>query len=89
MMPFRSWARPPRNLIALFLTVTLLSVIALVWLGLRLMEQDRALEAQRLQERREGAADRIVTSLEQALSASERRLANPAEWRQSRLQTMP
>ena len=36
-----------------------------MWLGLRLLEQDRALESQRLQDSRERAADLIVAALEQ------------------------
>jgi signal transduction histidine kinase len=57
--------------------VAAVSVIALVWMGARLLTQERALEAQRLQERREAAAERVVAALEQVLLAEERRLANP------------
>lgn len=46
-------------------------------MGARLLTQERALEAQRLEERREAAADRVVAALEQVLLAEERRLANP------------
>jgi signal transduction histidine kinase len=61
----------------LFVAVAAVSVIALVWMGVRLLTQERALEAQRLQERREAAADRVVAALEQVLLAEERRLTNP------------
>lgn len=61
----------------LFLAVAAVSVAALVWMGARLLTQDRALEAQQLEERREAAADRVVAALEQALLAEGRRLANP------------
>jgi signal transduction histidine kinase len=54
--------------------VAAVSVVALVWLGAQLIGQDRALEAQRLRETRESAADRIVAALEHAVSADERRL---------------
>jgi hypothetical protein len=77
MMPRRPGRLPPRKTVALFVAVAAVSVIALVWMGVRLLTQERALEAQRLQERREAAADRVVAALEQVLLAEERRLANP------------
>lgn len=61
----------------MFVAVAAVSVAALLWMGVRLLTQERALETQRLQERREAAADRVVAALEQALLAEERRLANP------------
>jgi signal transduction histidine kinase len=69
------WTRVPRNLTAAFLAVAAVSVVALIWLGVRLVAQDRALEAERLREKRESAADRVVAALDQALSADERSLA--------------
>jgi hypothetical protein len=69
------WTRVPRNLTAAFLAVAAVSVVALIWLGVRLVAQDRALETERLRERRESAADRVVAALDQALSADERSLA--------------
>jgi len=68
---------PPGRTVVLFVAVAAVSVVALVWMGARLLTQERALEAQRLQERREAAADRVVAALEQVLLAEERRLANP------------
>ena len=59
---------------ALFLAVGALLVVALIWMGMRLLQQDRALEVRRLDERREAVADRAVAALEQALLAEERRL---------------
>jgi signal transduction histidine kinase len=70
------WTRVPRNLTAAFLAVAAVSVVALIWLGVRLVAQDRALEAERLREKRESAADRVVAALDQALSADERSLAS-------------
>jgi signal transduction histidine kinase len=67
----------PRKTLGLFVVVAGVSVTALAWMGTRLISQDRALEAQRLQERRETAADRVVAALQQVLLADERRLANP------------
>jgi len=68
---------PPGRTVVLFVAVAAVSVVALIWMGARLLTQERALEAQRLQERREAAADRVVAALEQVLLAEERRLANP------------
>ncbi|MBN1940272.1 MAG: hypothetical protein JW843_11850, partial [Candidatus Aminicenantes bacterium] len=62
----------------LFLAVAALSVGALVWMGVRLIEQDRALEAQQLRERREAAADRLTAALDQIILTEEERLADPA-----------
>jgi len=76
MKLLRSRIRAPGNLTAVFLAVAGVSVFALVWLGVGIVRQDRALAAQRLDERREGAADRLVTALERALSADERLLDN-------------
>ena len=59
------------------MAVAAVSVAALLWMGVRLLTQERALETQRLQERREATADRVVAALEQALLAEERRLALP------------
>ena len=70
--------RAPGNLTAVFLAVAAVAVSALVWLGIAIVRQDRAIEVQRLDERREGAADRLVTALERALSADERLLDNLA-----------
>ena len=72
--------RPPQNLMVLFLLVMLAPAVALVLLGLRLLDQDRALEKQRLNELRESAADRVVRSLDQALAATEAQLASPQSW---------
>jgi len=75
MTPFRFGGHPSRKTAILLMNVAAVSVAALVWMGVRLMRQDRALEAQQLEDRREAAAARLVASLEQALSVEERRLA--------------
>jgi signal transduction histidine kinase len=59
----------------LFIAVAAVLVSALVWLSWRLLAQDRALENQRIQERLEGAADLIITSLDLGLSEIENRLS--------------
>ena len=80
MPQWRAWLRPPRDLMILFLLVMLAPAAALAVLGLRLLEQDRALERQRLTEQRESAADRAVMLLQQALNATEARLVSPKGW---------
>lgn len=67
-----------RGTTILFLSVAAVSVGALVWMGVRLIEQDRALEAQQLRERREAAADRLTAALNQIILTEEERLAEPA-----------
>ncbi len=64
----------PGKMTALFLVVGAVTAVALAWMGVRLLEQDRALETQRLEERRDAVADRVVAGLEQALLAEERGL---------------
>jgi len=73
--PLRSWFRSPYGLLAAFLLLTLGPSVGLVWLGWRLLDQDRALENQRIDERRERAADQVVASLQRALQTSELDLA--------------
>ena len=57
-----------RRIIAVFVAITCVPAATVLWLGWRLLEQDRRLEAQQKQERREQAADRAVRSLQAALS---------------------
>jgi signal transduction histidine kinase len=75
MSSLRSRGHPSRRTSILFLGVAAVAVAALVWMGARLLQQDRALETQQLRERREAAADRLIIALEQVLSIEERRLA--------------
>lgn len=65
------WFRPPRYLLTLFLTIMLVLAATLGWLSWRLLEQDRALESQRTQERLDNAADLIAASLLRKFSESE------------------
>ena len=76
-MRFREWLRPPRQLLTIFLAMMLASASALTWLGWRILEQDRMVEAQRSRERLEHAADRAAAALERALAEIEDRLT---EW---------
>jgi len=75
MSPLRSWFRSPYGLLAAFLALTLGPALGLVWLGWRLLDQDRALENQRIEERRENAAGQVVAALQGALQKSEIDLA--------------
>jgi signal transduction histidine kinase len=74
MTSFRIWKLPSRYIAVLFMAVGAVSAIALIWMGVRLFQQDRALEAQRLEEQREAAADRIGAALEKILSDEEQKL---------------
>ena len=76
MTSLRFWRRPSKYTAFLFLGVAAVSVFALVWMGWRLLQQDRALETQRLEEQREAAADRIIGALEKALAVEARKLAD-------------
>ena len=70
----RPWLAAPRRLVILFTLVLLLPAVAVGWLGVRLIQQDRELEARQTAERRQTAADRAVAVLEQALASTERQL---------------
>lgn len=71
----RSWSESSRRLTIVFVAVLVPAAITLVWLGVRLLEQDRMLYAQREVERLEAAGDAVVRSLAQALAEVEGRLA--------------
>jgi two-component system phosphate regulon sensor histidine kinase PhoR len=77
MQRLRIWLRPPRNLLILFLAVVALPAATLVALGVRLLEQDRALIRQRQTEILERAGDRSVSALEQNFALWIKRLADP------------
>ncbi len=62
------WFRPPRHLLALFLVVTIIPATALAWLSWRLVQQDRALASQRVQEQLEHAADLVAADFERRLA---------------------
>src|SRR5215210_3231432 len=67
------------RLTLVFLAVLVPAAATLVWLGLRLLEQDRALWTQRDFERQEAAADAVVRSLAQVLAEAQRRLPGRSE----------
>jgi signal transduction histidine kinase len=68
------WGRSSRTLALLLLAVTLLPATTLVWLGVRLLEQDRSLLAQRDFERRQAATHAAIHSLQFSLADAERHL---------------
>ncbi len=70
-MPVLHWFRQARRLAALFMIAAVLPVAVLFWLGLRLLQQDRDLEGQRIQERLEDAADRVAAEFEAHLTRIE------------------
>ncbi len=59
-MRFAQWLKPPRRTLAIFLGLMSLFGGALAWPGWQWLEQDRALERQRVQERLEHAADAMA-----------------------------
>ena len=67
-----------RRLIRSFGLVLLLPAAAVVWLGLMLLQSDRALQDRQLAERRDSIADAFVSAFEQAISQTERRLTGAA-----------
>jgi signal transduction histidine kinase len=68
------WFRPPYHLLSLFLSITLLLAMGLVWLGWRILEQDRALESQRIQERLTQAANLASANLSRTFASLEQRV---------------
>ena len=77
MLRLRAWLRPPRNLLILFGAVLFLPAATLIALGVRLLDQDRALARQREGELLEHAADQAVRAVEQDLVTLRKRLAGP------------
>ncbi len=68
--------RGPRQFRLLFMATMAVLSVTLAWLGWLLLQQDRRLETQRRQERREAAVDLAVAALEKRLSAVEQDLAD-------------
>ena len=74
MTPLPEWLRPPKLLLSILALLTLVSVSALAWFGWKFIQQDRMVEAQREQDRREQAADRIVATLRGTLAEAGERV---------------
>ncbi len=73
-MGLLQWLRPPRQVLLLFLAITLGAAGALVWLGWHMMEHDRALETQRTLEHLDHAADHVTSVLQRTLADLEDQL---------------
>src|SRR6516164_7488981 len=74
MTAWGAWLKPPRTLLLILSLVTLVSVSALGWFGWKLLDQERMVEAQRMQERLEQTADRIAATLRGTLAETGERL---------------
>jgi len=77
-MGWKEWLQPPRYLVVLFFSITLVSAATLAWLSWRLVSQDRALGRQRVQEDRENLAGLAAAALQKNLSELEERLTSLA-----------
>jgi signal transduction histidine kinase len=69
------WLRAPRSLLLILFLLTLVSISAVGWLGWKLLEQERLVEAQRAQERLELKADQIATTVRGTLAETGDRLS--------------
>ncbi len=74
MTPLREWLKPPRTLFLILFLLTLISVSALSWFGWKVLDQERMVEAQRLQQKLEQSADRIAATLRGTLAETGERL---------------
>jgi hypothetical protein len=75
-MPDKQGAWASRRLLVMFLATTLAPAVGLGWLGWRMIQQDRALERQRVQERREHAAELGAAALQRMLAQIEEQLTS-------------
>lgn len=67
-MVFRRVRAAPLKLLALFLTLSAVPLSTLAWLGYRVLEQNRALEAQQLRERLDNAGSVVTRELDRGLA---------------------
>jgi len=74
MTPLAEWLKPPRTLLLILFLLTLVSVTALAWFGWKVLDQERMVEAQRVQERLEQTADRIAATLRGSIAETGERL---------------
>ncbi len=69
-----TWRNPraaPVRLVAMFALMAGIPLVALGWLGYRVIQQDRSLESQRLRERLDNAAALLAREIDRALTAWE------------------
>src|SRR5262245_19186334 len=64
-----AWSRR-RSIPLLVAVATLIPVCALLWLGLRVLEQDREADGQRQRERLEAAAARVALEIDRRLAGA-------------------
>ena len=74
MTETRLWRGRARRLLILLFVVTVPPAVTLVWLGLRILQQDRDLAMRQALERREAALQTVVRSLEQSWALATRAL---------------
>jgi signal transduction histidine kinase len=74
---YRAMTASPHRLVALFILLSAIPVIALGWLGWRLLEMDGAIEAQRQREKLEAGAAQASRDVERSLAAWETALTRP------------
>jgi signal transduction histidine kinase len=67
-MSILHWLRPPRHLLVLFVGTTFALLAGLGWLGWRSVQQDRAVEVQRIRARLEASTDLIAVEIRQELT---------------------
>jgi signal transduction histidine kinase len=70
----------PRGILAAAVAVVVLPSVMLVTLGIRLLDQDRALEERRRRELAEASLDRAVSSIQKDLAVIQRRIASGIAW---------
>src|SRR3954453_17787340 len=69
-----------RGILAAVVAVVVLPSVTLVALGIRLLDQDRALEERRRRELAESAPDRAVSAMQKNIAVTQRRLAPGLTW---------
>lgn len=72
--------KPPLGILLAAVAVVLLPFVMLVTLGIRLLDQDRALEERRRLELAEASLARSVSSLQKDIAVIQRRLASDLAW---------
>ena len=70
----------PVRLLALFVVISGVPLVALGWLGWRVLQQDHALETQRLREQLDSTASLLAGELNRGFSQWEDLLTHPDRW---------
>jgi signal transduction histidine kinase len=70
----------PHGILAAVVAVVVLPSVMLITLGIRLLDQDRALEERRRRELAEASLDRAVSSIQKDLAVIQRRIASGIAW---------